>query len=148
MVLARPRSSAVAVRCFEADRRADSHSVSRANKSSPMLWRVSPARSRRTLRTKAGAATAAYVAFDLLQLAGNDIRHERLEDRRAELQRIVKGVDVILFSESIAAEGALVFKKACEMGLEGIVSKRVGSIYWSGRARNWTKTRNPAFQRR
>ena len=33
------------------------------------------------LRTKAGAATAAYVAFNLLQLAGKDIRHERLEDR-------------------------------------------------------------------
>ena len=55
--------------------------------------------------------------------------------------------DAILFSEAIAAEGALVFAKACEMGCEGIVSKRVGSMYWSGRCRNWTKARNPAFQR-
>ena len=100
------------------------------------------------LRTKAGEATAAYVAFDLLQLDGKDIRQQRLEDRRAELERIVKGADAILFSELIEAEGALVFKKACEMGLEGIVSKRVGSMYWSGRARNWTKTLNPAFHRR
>ena len=100
------------------------------------------------LGTKAGSATAAYVVFDLLQVNGKDIRQQRLKDRRAGLERIVKGADAILFSESIAAEGALVFKKACEMGLEGIVSKRVGSIYWSGRARNWTKTRNPAFQRR
>ena len=37
----------------------------------------------------------------------------------------------IMFSEAIEAEGALVFRKACEMGLEGIVSKRLGSSYWS-----------------
>jgi ATP-dependent DNA ligase len=48
--------------------------------------------------------------------------------------RIIKGADAILFSEAIAAEGQLVFAKAREMGFEGIVSKRVGSIYWSGRA--------------
>ena len=34
---------------------------------------------------------------------------------------------------SNTAEGALVFAKACEMGLEGIVSKRLGGVYWSGR---------------
>jgi len=99
------------------------------------------------LRTKARAAIAAYFAFDLLQINGKDIRQHPIEDRRAELERIVKSADAILFSEPIAAEGALVFRKACEMGLEGIVSKRVGSIYWSGRCRNWTKARNPAFQR-
>ena len=53
-----------------------------------------------------------------------------------------------MFSEPIAAEGELVFQKVCELGLEGIVSKRIGSIYWSGRCRNWTKARNPAFQRK
>ena len=36
--------------------------------------------------------------------------------------------DAIKFSEAIAAEGALVLAKACKMGLEGIVSKRVGSL--------------------
>jgi bifunctional non-homologous end joining protein LigD len=100
------------------------------------------------MRTKAGAARASYVVFDLLQLDGRDIRQQRLEDWRAELERIVKGADAILFSEAIAAEGGLVFEKACEMGLEGIVSKRVVSSYWSGRCRNWTKARNPAFQRK
>jgi bifunctional non-homologous end joining protein LigD len=53
----------------------------------------------------------------------------------------------ILFSEAIEAAGALVFAKACEMGLEGIVSKRAGSLYWSGNGRPWLKCKNPAFQR-
>jgi bifunctional non-homologous end joining protein LigD len=67
------------------------------------------------LRTNAGATRASYVAFDLLELDGKDFRRQPIEDRRAELERIVKGADAILFSESIAAEGALVFRKACEM---------------------------------
>ena len=52
-----------------------------------------------------------------------------------------------VYPEAIAAEGALVFTKARELGLEGIVSKRAGSFYKSGRCRNWLKTRNPDFVR-
>ena len=37
------------------------------------------------------------------------------------------------------------FAKACELGLEGIVSKRAGSFYKSGKSRNWLKTINPDF---
>src|SRR5271165_1127958 len=70
-----------------------------------------------------------------------------LEERRDELSRVVAGVDNILFSEALVAEGALVFAKACKLGLEGIVSKRAGSRYWSGNCRNWTKAKNPSFAR-
>jgi len=40
-----------------------------------------------------------------------------------------------------------VFAKACELGLEGIVSKLAGSFYRSGKSRNWLKTKNPDFVR-
>ena len=69
------------------------------------------------------------------------------EARREALQRLVAGVDGLLFSEALAAEGAVVFAKACELGLEGIVSKREGSFYRSGKSRNWLKTKNPNFVR-
>jgi ATP-dependent DNA ligase len=58
------------------------------------------------------------------------------------------GVDGIVFSEALVAEGAVVFAKACELGLEGIVSKRAGSFYKSGSSRNWLKTVNPDFVRK
>jgi hypothetical protein len=51
------------------------------------------------------------------------------------------GVDGILFSEAFAPDGAIAFAKACELGLEGIVSKREGSFYKSGKSRNWLKTK-------
>jgi hypothetical protein len=40
-------------------------------------------------------------------------------------------------------EGAIVFQRACKMGLEGLVSKRVGSRYRSGRSPDWLKFKNP-----
>jgi len=57
------------------------------------------------------------------------------------------GHHAFLICKAIEAEGELVFAKVSEMGLEGIVSKRAGSVYKSGRCRNWLKTRNPAFVR-
>ena len=44
----------------------------------------------------------------------------------------------------IEADGPTVFAHACKMGLEGIVSKRKGSTYRSGRSRDWVKSKNPA----
>jgi bifunctional non-homologous end joining protein LigD len=41
-------------------------------------------------------------------------------------------------------DGDVVFRHACQLGLEGIVSKRLGSRYTSGRSRDWLKMKNPA----
>jgi ATP-dependent DNA ligase len=40
-------------------------------------------------------------------------------------------------------DGATVFRHACKLGFEGIVSKRLGSPYRSGRSREWLKMKNP-----
>jgi bifunctional non-homologous end joining protein LigD len=100
------------------------------------------------LRTKAGGARASFVAFDLLSLEGDDLRQRPLEERRDVLARLVAGVGNIHFSASVADEGAIVFAHGCELGLEGIVSKRAGSRYKSGPSRNWLKCLSPEFQRR
>jgi ATP-dependent DNA ligase len=39
--------------------------------------------------------------------------------------------------------GDVVFKHACALGCEGMVSKRLGSRYTSGRSRDWLKCKNP-----
>ena len=97
--------------------------------------------------TKRGGAEASLIAFDLLRVEGVDLRLRPLEARRETLMWLVDGVDRILFSEALAAEGAIVFAKACELGLEGIVSKRQGSPYRGGRSRHWLNTKNPNFVR-
>jgi bifunctional non-homologous end joining protein LigD len=99
------------------------------------------------LRTKAGGARACLVAFDLLGLDAQDVRLRPIEERRDKLSGLVRGVNGVVFSEAIEAEGAVVFAHARTLGLEGIVSKRVGSLYRSGASRSWLKSKNPTFVR-
>ena len=46
-------------------------------------------------------------------------------------------------NEHLPYAGDVVFPHACQMGLEGIVSKRLGSRYRSGRTSDWLKFKNP-----
>jgi bifunctional non-homologous end joining protein LigD len=100
------------------------------------------------LRSRQGAAQAVLFAFDLLELDGEDLRRLPVEDRRAKLATVVGNVPEIQFSEGLVGDGQTVFGHACRLGLEGIVSKRLGSSYVSGRTRLWLKTKNRAFERR
>jgi hypothetical protein len=43
-----------------------------------------------------------------------------------------------------AVDGESVYRHACALGCEGIVSKRLGSSYRSGRVNDWLKIKNPA----
>jgi ATP-dependent DNA ligase len=76
-----------------------------------------------------------FIAFDLMFLDGKDLRALSLEERRAELRRLIPRSPKSRpqFSEGITGNGPEVFASAERMGLEGIVSKRLGSHYRSGR---------------
>jgi bifunctional non-homologous end joining protein LigD len=49
----------------------------------------------------------------------------------------------IVLNEHYDGDGDIVFKDACKLGCEGIVSKRLGSPYLSGRSAHWVKVKNP-----
>jgi bifunctional non-homologous end joining protein LigD len=56
----------------------------------------------------------------------------------------------IRFNEHLEGDGDTVFRHACKLDLEGIVSKRKGSPYRSGRSPDWLKMKNtnaPAVKR-
>ena len=83
-------------------------------------------------------------AFDLLELNGKDQRALPLEERKARLADLLTpGAGGIELSEHIEADGATVFRHACRLGCEGIVSKQRASPYRSGRVRTWIKVKNP-----
>jgi bifunctional non-homologous end joining protein LigD len=83
-------------------------------------------------------------AFDLIELDGKDLRREPIEQRKAVLARLLRGAKLGLqLNEHLAEPGDVVFRHACRLGLEGIVSKRLGSRYVSGRSRDWLKFKNP-----
>ena len=69
-------------------------------------------------------------AFDLLDLDGKDLRRLPIEERKILLTELLHGSNLsIVLNEHFEEDGALVFKAACQLGCEGIVSKRLGSIY-------------------
>jgi bifunctional non-homologous end joining protein LigD len=85
-------------------------------------------------------------AFDLIELNGDDLRRDPIEVRKTTLASVLaKAASGLRFtSTSNHEDGAIVFAHACKMGLEGIVSKRKGSSYRSGRSPDWLKMKNPA----
>jgi bifunctional non-homologous end joining protein LigD len=88
--------------------------------------------------------TAVLCAFDLIELDGFDLRQQPLEDRKGRLASLVhEASDGIAFNRHFAGDGAIVFRQACALGCEGIVSKRLGTPYRSGRVDYWLKMKNP-----
>ncbi|HEX3666278.1 MAG TPA: DNA ligase D [Rhizomicrobium sp.] len=87
--------------------------------------------------------TLIYFAFDLLHLKGEDLRARPLETRKARLADLIGGGKrgMIRYVEHFEAAGDAVLKSACEMGLEGLISKRLGAPYQSGRGGDWIKTK-------
>ena len=82
--------------------------------------------------------------FDILELDGIDLRPAPLEYRKKRLRSLLgKRKSGIVFNEHIEGDGADIFKHACKLGLEGIVSKRRDLAYRSGRVRSWLKIKNP-----
>jgi bifunctional non-homologous end joining protein LigD len=85
-----------------------------------------------------------FVAFDLLQKDGNDLRTERLLDRKHELRRAVKGLSPIIYADHVEQCGTALFNKACELDLEGIVAKD-GRAPYDRRQTTWFKIRNREY---
>ena len=72
------------------------------------------------------------------------MRSSPLEERKRALAEVLNGKrDGLAFNKHFDGEGAIIFKHACKLGCEGIVSKRLGSPYRSGRVDHWLKTKNP-----
>ena len=80
----------------------------------------------------------AMVAFDLLYLNGYDLRKLPLVERKTLLKKLIAKT-AVQFSESFEVDGPEMFKHACGVGLEGVVSKVRDSCYSSGRGNDWVK---------
>jgi len=84
------------------------------------------------LRSRQGQAEAILVAYDIMEADGQDVRPGPLEERRKLLAKLLSRKtkamrDGIQLSQAITGDGAVIFRHACLMDLEVIVSKRIGS---------------------
>jgi ATP-dependent DNA ligase len=88
---------------------------------------------------------AILCAFDVIELDGKNLRRTPIEERKHALANLLyRERDGIALNRYYDGDGAVIYKHACALGCEGIVSKRLGSTYRSGRVNDWLKIKNPA----
>jgi bifunctional non-homologous end joining protein LigD len=95
---------------------------------------------------------AQFYAFDMLAGDGEDYRPRALVLRKVNLARLLRRrVDGIFIADYEEGDvGQELFRAACRMHLEGIVSKRLDRAYRAGRCSHWIKIKNrahPAYSR-
>jgi len=86
---------------------------------------------------------ATACAFDLLMLNGDDMRRKPYVERKAALRKLLRGDRGIQYVEHAEEHGKKLFTAVCKLGLEGIVSKKLDSLYRSGASKTWIRIKNP-----
>ena len=92
-----------------------------------------------------GARTdpACFFAFDVLEIAGEDLRSRPLTDRKAILYDAITSARRFRYVDHVE-DGLWLFGAAEEAGLEGIVAKKASSPYRRGRTGDWIKIQTSA----
>jgi len=99
------------------------------------------------LRGRGRGGEVILVAFDLLERSDNDLRKRPLLYRKQQLRRLIgKSITwrAIQYGDHLKGDGTMIFDHVCQLGLEGIVSKRMDAPYRSGPSKTWLKSKNPA----
>ena len=96
-----------------------------------------------SLQNRRAETPLVYFAFDLLVLDDEDLREQPIEQRKDRLRALLAscGNSVLRFSDHVRGDGPAFFTQACTVGLEGVVSKRLGAPYRPGRSLDWVKTK-------
>jgi bifunctional non-homologous end joining protein LigD len=89
----------------------------------------------------------AFVAFDVLSLAGRDLRERPLVERKKILRRLIpRRSPFVLFADHIEARGCDFYRLVCARDLEGIVGKWKAAPYRADSPlSSWLKIKNPEY---
>jgi bifunctional non-homologous end joining protein LigD len=91
---------------------------------------------------KGTPGTIDFMAFDLLELDGEDLTGLPLIERKEKLRAIIPEDDARLrYSEHIVGNGEKLLHKFCDAGLEGVISKLASAKYVGSRSGGWLKTK-------
>ena len=91
-----------------------------------------------------GRGAFGYYLFDLLEIDGEDLRKRPLLERKKRLRDLLRDAPKngpLFYSDHIEGHGEQAFSHACDLKLEGIISKQANASYRSGRTRSWLKSK-------
>ena len=87
-----------------------------------------------------------FMAFDLLRLGDKDYRAEPLKVRRRALEKLVRGLSLILPARRLSPNGFAAWAEVLHRGYEGMVAKDPESPYVGGRTLKWLKVKQPHYR--
>lgn len=90
-------------------------------------------------RARRSPVAVYYYLFDVLELAGEDVRPLPLLARKAKLREAVEFGGGLRYTTYRRGDGETAFRSACHRGWEGIIAKRAASPYVPTRSRDWLK---------
>lgn len=98
------------------------------------------------MRSRRTACEIVFYAFDLLSVDGKKLTEQPLLKRKAALKRILprRGTGRIRYTDHVIGDGEELFGELERRGLEGMVAKRIDSLYIGGRTRAWLKIKTSA----
>lgn len=91
------------------------------------------------IQEKTKLVPVAIRIFDVMYVAGYDVRQLPLLDRKNILKKLLKYNDLITYTDHRSGDGLAYFKKACKLKWEGLIAKKADSIYEGKRSLNWLK---------
>ncbi|MDQ1498790.1 MAG: hypothetical protein QOI86_2130 [Actinomycetota bacterium] len=98
------------------------------------------------LQRPGSTATPVLYVFDLLHLAGDDLRPRPLLERKQPLEKLVGERGVVRRVRHMEGDPQRLLHKACADGWEGLIAKRADAPYRPGRSSDWLKLKCSASQ--
>ncbi len=92
------------------------------------------------MKSKNAYSNLVYIVFDMLAIAGQDLREKQLLERKKLLKSFLKDCsNNIQYASHIDSKGEEFFNAVNNMGLEGVVAKKKSSTYSGSRNGDWIK---------
>jgi bifunctional non-homologous end joining protein LigD len=93
----------------------------------------------------AAATPPLLMVFDILYHGGRDLTARPLRDRRARLEDVVAGNELVFPVRRLAPKGLPAWQQVIERGYEGYVAKDESSAYEGGATRRWLKVKQKGW---
>jgi bifunctional non-homologous end joining protein LigD len=79
-----------------------------------------------------------YYVFDIIESKRENVKKLSLKERKQVLKKTISFSNLVRYTEH-KSNGKKYYKKACKNGWEGIIGKKMDSIYKSTRSPDWLK---------
>jgi bifunctional non-homologous end joining protein LigD len=86
------------------------------------------------------SGTLQYYIFDMLFLNGHSMLNLPLLERKNLIPDVINNISGLVYCDHIEGMGTAFYKRALELGMEGVIAKKANSLYFPGtRNENWLK---------